>query len=76
MAGWAEAHKVDQSKRAIFVASAARLAAAAFLIMGVALALGGCASQAQPAPPSSGYPINEGHTVWCGTNPPSGISLY
>ncbi len=67
---------MDQSKRAIFVASAVRLAAAAFLIVAVSFALSGCAGQAQPAPPPFGDPITLSHSEWCGTNPPSGYCLY
>ena len=46
-----------------------------FIVLALLLALGACTGQAPPPPPS-GDPITQGHSVWCGTNPPSGYCMY
>jgi hypothetical protein len=46
-----------------------------FAMLALALALGACASEPL-APPPSGDPVTLGHSVWCGTNPPSGYCMY
>jgi hypothetical protein len=46
-----------------------------FIVLAMLLALGACTGQAPPPPPS-GDPITFGHSVWCGTNPPSGYCMY
>jgi hypothetical protein len=46
----------------------------------VLAALAACTSQrptgAAPTDTAAPDPITQGHSVWCGTNPPSGYCIY
>ncbi len=58
---------LEQAVRALRRASCLSLLAAAF-------ALSACAGPAAEPPPASGEPdeVLQGHSQWCGMNPPSG----